>query len=142
MIVYFDTSALIKRYVAEPGQEVVLERLRSADRVATALITYVEMYAALARLERERRIGAAGFSMLSQQIDANWSGYWTIELSRSIIRRAAALARRHTLRGYDAVQLASALELRVDDTELEFLSFDVRLNAAARREKLSVLDNF
>lgn len=141
MIVYFDSSALIKRYVAEAGQEVVLERLRCADRVATALITYVEMYAALARLERERRIGAGRFSMLSQQIEANWSGYWTIELTRSVVRRAAALARRHTLRSYDAVQLASALELRVENADLEFLSFDVRLNAAASREELSVLEN-
>lgn len=142
MIVYLDSSALIKLYVDEAGQELVQERLRSADRIATALITYVETFAALARLEKERRISAGGFSLLAQQIEANWTDYWTVELTRSVVRRAAALARHHTLRGYDAVQLASALELRVDDAELEFLSFDVRLNAAARREELSVLDNF
>lgn len=138
MIVYLDTSALIKLYVAEPGQELVLERLRSANQIATALITYVEMFAALARLEKERRITATGFSILGEQLEANWASYWTVALTRSVARRAALLARRHGLRGYDAVQLASALELRGSDTKIEFLSFDGRLSAGARREKLSV----
>lgn len=138
MIVYLDTSALVKLYVAETGQELVLERVRSANQIATALITYVEMFAALARLEKERRITAAGFSMLAEQFEANWTSCWTVELTRSVIQRAAVLARRHGLRGYDAVQLASALELRGGEAKVEFLSFDARLNAGARREKLSV----
>jgi uncharacterized protein len=138
LIVYLDTSALVKLYVPEPGQEVVLERIRSADRVATALITYVEMCAALARLEKERRISPSAFNKLTDQLDANWAGYWTVELTRSLVRRAAMLTRRHSLRGYDAVQLASALELRGDQGRVDFLSFDLRLNTAARREKLSV----
>lgn len=137
MIVYLDTSALLKLYVAEAGQEIVVERLRSGDQIATALITYVEMFAALARLEKERRVTAAGFAMLGEQLEANWASYWTVELTRSVARRAAMLARRHGLRGYDAVQLASALELRGSDAKVEFLSFDARLNAGARREKLS-----
>jgi predicted nucleic acid-binding protein len=138
VIVYLDTSALVKLYVAETGQELVLERVRSANQIATALITYVEMFAALARLEKERRITAAGFSMLAEQFEANWTSCWTVELTRSVIQRAAVLARRHGLRGYDAVQLASALELRGGEAKVEFLSFDARLNAGARREKLSV----
>jgi predicted nucleic acid-binding protein len=138
LIIYFDPSALIKRYVIEDGQEIVLERLRSADRIATAAITYVEMFAALARLEKERRITAGSFSMLAQQIETNWASYWTVELTRSVLGRAAVLARRHSLRAYDSVQLASALELLGDDSKVEFLSFDVRLNAAARREGLSI----
>jgi predicted nucleic acid-binding protein len=138
VIVYLDTSALIKLYVTEAGQELVLERLRSANQIATALITYVEVFAALARLEKERRITAADLSMLAEQIEANWAGYWTVELTQAVARRAAMLARRHGLRGYDAVQLASALELRGSDAEVEFLSFDARLNIGARRERLLV----
>ena len=140
MIVYLDTSALMKLYVTETGQEIVLARVQSADRIATALITYVEMFAAFARLEKERRITATGFSKLAEQLEANWASYWTLELTRVIARKAALMARRHGLRGYDAVQLASALELRGSDSRIEFLSFDERLNAAAQREKLSVPD--
>ena len=128
----------MKLYVPEAGQELVLEWIRSADRIATALITYVEMSAALARLEKERRISPSGYNLLTDQLEANWTSYWTVDLTRPLVRRAATLSRRHGLRGYDAVQLASALELRGSNAKVEFLSFDARLNAGARREKLSV----
>ena len=128
----------MKLYVLEPEQDFVSARVRFADQVATAVITYVEMYAAFARLEKEGRITASSFSLLSEEFEDNWAIYWPVELTRSVLRRAAMLARRHGLRGYDAVQLASALELRGGNRQIEFLSFDLRLNAAARRERLSV----
>ena len=137
MIVYLDTSALIKIYVAEVGQGLVLERLRGGNQIATALITYVEMFAAFARLEREERIRPADYRLLAEQLEENWLSYWTVDLSRSVVQRASRLARRHRLRGYDAVQLSSALELR-GDAEIEFVSFDRHLNAGARREGLSI----
>lgn len=138
MIAYLDTSALVKIYVAEDGQEPVIERLRAADQIATALITYVEMFAVLTRLERERRISATQYRMLGELFEANWASYWVVDLNRAIVQRAARLAHRHALRGYDAVQLSSALEIRGNDADVEFLSFDRHLNAAGRREKLSV----
>jgi predicted nucleic acid-binding protein len=137
LIAYLDTSALIKVYVAEAGQELVIERLRAADQIATALITYVEMFAVLTRLEKERRISATQYRMLAEQLDANWPSYWVVDLTGAIVQRAARLARRHALRGYDAVQLSSALEIRGNDADVEFLCFDRRLNAGARRERLS-----
>lgn len=103
MIAYLDTSALIKVYVAESGQELVIERLRAADQIATALITYVEMFAVLTRLQNERRITATEYLMLGEQLDANWSSYWVVDLTRAVVQRAARLAHRHALRGYDAV---------------------------------------
>jgi predicted nucleic acid-binding protein len=138
LIAYLDTSALIKIYVAESGQDLVIERLRAADQIVTALITYVEMFAVLTRLEKERRISATEYRMLGELFDANWASYWVVDLTRAIAQRAARLAHRHALRGYDAVQLSSALEIRGNDADVEFLSFDRHLNAGARREKLSV----
>ncbi len=138
MIAYLDTSALIKLYVAESGQELVIERLHAANQIATALITYVEMFAVFARLEKERRISASEYRMLGEQLDANWSSYWVVDLTRSVVQRAARLARRYALRGYDAVQLSSALEIRGNDADVEFLSFDRHLDIGARRERLSV----
>ncbi len=141
MIAYLDTSALIKLYVAESGQELVIERLRAANQVATALITYVEMFGVFTRLEKERRISAAECRMLSEQFDGNWSSYWVVDLTRSVVRRAARLAHRYALRGYDAVQLSSALELRGNDAKVEFLCFDRRLAASAQRERLLISGN-
>jgi len=130
-------QALIKLYVAEAGQELVVERLRAADQIATALITYVEMFAVFARLEKERRISAAQYRRLAEQLDANWASCWIVDLTGAVVQRAGRLARRHGLRGYDAVQLSSALEISANGAAVEFLCFDRHLNAGARRERLS-----
>ena len=138
MIVYLDTSALIKMYLDETGQELVYESVRSASHIATALITYVEASAAFARLLRERRVSATDYRSLMVQLDASWAGYWIVDLSRAVVRSAADLARRHALRASDAVQLSSALELRGADADVEFVSFHRHLSTGARRERLFI----
>lgn len=49
MILYVDTSALVKVYVTEPGSSEVRGRIDEAEAVATALVTYAEARAALAQ---------------------------------------------------------------------------------------------
>jgi uncharacterized protein len=57
------------------------------------------------------------------------------------VAEAASLARRHGLRGYDAVQLAAALEVHANVPSLTLLSADANLNSAATAEGLSVDDH-
>ena len=61
-------------------------------------------------------------------------------VSAGLVAQAATLARRHALRGYDAVQLAAALEIHATDPSLTLLSADAELNTAATAEGLSVED--
>lgn len=56
-LLYLDTSALFKRYVEEDESEEVLERIDEAPVVGTALITQVEVAAALAQAVRQQRMG-------------------------------------------------------------------------------------
>jgi predicted nucleic acid-binding protein len=64
--------------------------------------------------------------------------YIFVDISARLIARAAMLARKHGLRGYDAVQLAAALETQGPITTLTLLSSDTELNAAATLEGLTV----
>jgi hypothetical protein len=57
-----------------------------------------------------------------------------------LVGYAASLARRHALRGYDAVQLAAALEIHSRAPSLTLLSADADLNAAATAEGLAADD--
>ena len=58
----------------------------------------------------------------------------------TLVRRAGVLAERHRLRGYDAVQLSAAVDLRVAGAaDVAFASFDTRLNQAARRERMGLI---
>jgi predicted nucleic acid-binding protein len=54
----------------------------------------------------------------------------TIAIDEPLARHAGDLAAEHALRGYDAVHLACALQLRGDDILLA--TWDDALNAAAR----------
>jgi hypothetical protein len=64
-----------------------------------------------------------------------------MDVTRQTVEQAAALADKHGLRGYDAVQLATALEAQaVRDSlglpQLIFVSADGHLNTAAQSEGL------
>ena len=54
--VYVDTSALVKRYVAETDAEAVDAVMNEALRVGTSLITRTEVAAALAKAVRQGRL--------------------------------------------------------------------------------------
>ena len=71
--------------------------------------------------------------------------YLTIEINADLVIAATDLATKHALRGFDAVQLASALAANRDLAEngfdaLTFVSADGDLNATALAEGLSVLN--
>lgn len=138
MILYLDASALVKLYVDEPGSEAVVARLERAEAVATVWVTYAEVRAAFARLRREGGLTVPALRRVVRQLDGEWGTYNVVDVSDPVVRRAGALTERHALRGYDAVQLAAALDLRDAGVDLEFAGFDGRLARAALRERLRV----
>lgn len=66
--------------------------------------------------------------------------YFRVAVTDAVIHSAMALARRYALRGYDAVQLATALEVKQSMPSVILVSADVELNAAAMAENLAVED--
>jgi predicted nucleic acid-binding protein len=138
VILYLDTSALVKLYVEEVGSAAIAAAVDRAAAVATARITYAEALAAFARHTRAGGLRSAELRRVVHQLDEEWGQYSIVEITDAVVRRAGALAERHKLRGYDAVQLAAALDVRVAGGDVEFASFDVRLSRAARRERLRI----
>lgn len=53
MTLYLDTSSLVKLYVTEAGSAEVHQLVGDANVVATSVVAYADMRAALARLRRE-----------------------------------------------------------------------------------------
>lgn len=140
MILYLDASALVKLYVEEVGTSVVAGRIQRAEAVATVLITYAESRAALARHRRDGALSVVDLRRAVRELDREWGAYNIVDLTDGLVRSAGALAERHALRGYDAVQLAAALDLRAAGADVEFCAFDTHLNRTARREHLVVSD--
>lgn len=134
MTLYLDTSSLIKLYVAEAGAHVVRQLVGNATVVATSVITYAEIRAALARLRREGRLSGSKFASAKREFEEEWPTYLTLEVTVALSRVAGELAERYGLRGYDSVHLASFAEVgrRAGASETRFSSFDDRLNRAGR----------
>jgi predicted nucleic acid-binding protein len=122
VIVYFDTSAFVPLLVAEPGTEPAGELWESADEVVTSRLLYVEAAAALARARRMGRITDRNHRAALDSLDDLWRDFRVIEVDETVTRRAAELADRHALRGYDAVHCASAE--RIDAPDLVVASGD------------------
>lgn len=142
MILYLDTSAVVKLYVEEEGSDKVKAAWEQARVVATSRIGYVEARAAFARAKREARLHAQEHRQTVEDLDRDWDSYFILEVTEGLVRRAGALAEDHALRAYDALHLASALTLR-DRVQraVTFLCFDEQLEAAARGEGLTTMDN-
>jgi len=109
MIVYLDTSALVKHYVQESDSEEVERVIGEARLVGTAAITRVEMAAALAKAVRMHLLSRDEAAEALSAFEAEWESLVRLQLHELLLARAASLAWERGLRGYDAVHMASAL---------------------------------
>lgn len=138
---YLDTSALIKRFVAEQGSTLVQSIVIRGGPVATAKIAYAEVYAGLARKRREGRLSPRRYGRVCRQFELDWSAYVRVDLRDEILGLARDLIQRHPLRGFDAIHLASALSLKSAlGEEITFAAADERLLRAAEAERLRPLN--
>ncbi len=138
-MLYFDASALAKRYVREKGSAKV-RRLLSSDVPATSRLSAVEIASALMRRSREGALSDKNRDRALTVLDGDLTAMVVVELSPEIVTRAQALLRRHPLRAGDAIQLASCLQLQegLANELVRFVAFDARLIAAARAEEVKV----
>lgn len=109
MILYVDASALVKRYVSERGSTEVINLTASAKIVATSLISRAEVSAAFARAVRLGVLDSDGGQKARRRFSREWPDLARLPVSEALVSRAETLAWDYGLRGYDAVQLASAL---------------------------------
>mgnify|MGYP001062549557 CR=1 FL=1 len=109
MIVYADTSALVKLFVVEEGSEATRDMLLRAWAMGTGLLTRAELAAALARGARKGLLSKAEALEARQRAEAVWPTWIHIAVDEGLVSRAETLAWEYSLRGYDAIHLASAL---------------------------------
>ena len=140
MRLYLDTSALVKLYVVEEGSSLVRKSVEEAETVATSLVSYVEGRAAFSRRRREGILSVTDQNRIVRDFNDEWKRYFVIDVTNPLVNNAAKLAELHGLRGYDAIQLASAEFFREKIREaVTFGCWDSRLETAAGRQGLHLL---
>jgi predicted nucleic acid-binding protein len=139
MILYLDTSALVKLFVIESGSDLVREQADSARVLVTHLIAYAESCSAFARLARERKLPDL-FNQLRLSLDNFWPDCEIVQPNEALIRRAADFTGRFALRGVGSVHLAAAESMN-GLPGLCFGCFDTRLSKAAGRLGLVLMSD-
>jgi predicted nucleic acid-binding protein len=135
VIGYLDTSVFVPLLVAEPTSESCQRFWDDTDAVVSSRLLYVETAAALAQARRMDRLTDAEHDETLRLLDRLWSEIDIAEVDEVVVNRAAVLARRFGLRGYDAVHCASAEQLDDEDVvaaagDQELLSAWVELGMA------------
>jgi predicted nucleic acid-binding protein len=139
MMLYLDTSALVKLYVDEPLSQELSAAVDESEAVATSLLAYVEAMAAFARARRDARLSPHGYRHVVDAFEGDWPRYIVVEVTDRLVKSAGKLATSRALRGYDALHLASALSFRERvPSAVMFVAFDRELNIAAKREALRI----
>ena len=140
MILCLDSSALVKRYLVEVGSEIVSALVDASESVATAGISHVEVIAAFAKAARLGNISNEDATTARHLFETEWPDFLQIPTDERLVRRAANLAWDLRLRGYDAVQLASAATLQDLLSEpIGFVTFDRHLWSAAKATEVTAL---
>lgn len=129
---YFDTSALIKRYVEELGRREVLELLRKNQCVISAVLP-VEVRSALRRRVTDKTLDARGVPSILKRFAGDRAYWMVMEVSSDVLASAESLSGSHPLRALDSIHVASARLFR-DRTgfgSFTFISADTRQNEVA-----------
>ena len=136
---FFDTSAIVKRYVTETGTNWVAVTIdpTTGHNIYIARITLVELVSAVSRRCNTGTISVADAFAAIHQFRSDFAHqYEVVELTKSVFDDAADLAENHVLRAYDAVQLSAVVDVQNDRTvagmsPITLVSADLDLNAAA-----------
>jgi predicted nucleic acid-binding protein len=140
VILYCDTSALVKLYVREQGSEEFRRIWESSKRRATANIAFAEGMAAFGRRWRCGDIESDQHDGVRKRFQDDFTSMIRVPQSDEVNRRIAELVLRHPLRGFDAIHLASAVLLSEGvNKPLLFACYDEALNRAARENGFELL---
>ncbi len=137
MILYLDTSSLVKLYVDEVHAVTVREWVEEAELIATCRVALPETISAFHRRFRSGDFSQPDYENLIAGFTEDWRRYVVLDFDEL---EAGLLVGKYGLRGFDAVHLSSAKMMKQDaNLALFFSSFDEKLNNAAAAEGFQVL---
>jgi len=131
---FFDSSALAKRYIQETGTERVAELISGASSLGLSIICLTELISALCRRRREKKLSHEQYLKTKRTLFEDAEDANIVSITDEVMARAVDLLERWTLRSADSIQVASAAEWGAD----LFVSADVRQCDAARGYGLAV----
>ena len=139
MILYCDTSALVKRYVVENSSDKVDALWEDALEIATSVVTFAETLATFSRKFREDVLAEVEYMEIIKVFKEDYARLILVPVSLELNKIIEDLLIKYSLRGFDSIHLASALLIRKKSNLItKFACFDQALNIVAVQEQLDV----
>ena len=137
---YFDTSALVKRYVRERGS-VQVDSLLGRHDVLSSAITPVEIRSGLWRRKRSGDLSEFEFTGLLERIQSERMRWELVELGRTVLKQAEEIIQEPApMRALDAIHVASLMTFQVAvSVQISFVTGDARQRDSARHLGLDVV---
>ena len=137
---YFDTSALVKRYVKERGSAQVMSLLGKHDLLSSA-ISPIEVLSALSRKKREGELSEENFATTLRRIQSERVQWELVEVSEPVLNRAQEIVQGTVPpRTLDAIHIASWVTFETAaGMHIPFITGDGRQRGAAEQMKLDVV---
>ncbi len=132
MKTFFDSSAFAKRYVEEPGSQVVVSLCQAATELALSVLCVPEIISALNRRVREGVLTGREYAEAKRYLSQDIRDAVIVNLVPQVVSTCTKILETSPVRAADALQIACALEW---ETEL-FVSADKRQISAAKRAGL------
>jgi predicted nucleic acid-binding protein len=140
-MIYFDSSALVKKYVHEAGSERVFDLLKGVTMPVTSILAWPEILSGFARKRREKGISEKDYRQAMDMFEAEWESFVIVEFQDELLPVMKLLAQKHALKGADLVHLSSVLWLQKAVREKMILvASDVQLLRTAKAEKIEVIN--
>jgi predicted nucleic acid-binding protein len=109
VIIFFDTSSLVKRYIEEPGSDDVDRQFFTADTVILSHITKTELLSALTRRRNDNSIDEDSYISATGTIEEDILQFEILPFNKNLENQAIEMIQKHGMKTLDAIQLASAL---------------------------------
>lgn len=138
MILYFDTSALVKRYLREEESDKVIALFNEGDHIfGSIVVTQVEIAAIFQRAVRMGVTSPKLAAEVWEDFRDHWQSFTRLRISSATIERASENAWKYGLRGYDSLHLAGALLWQETlGAEITLATYDRELWMAAQKAGL------
>jgi len=140
MILYLDTSALLKKYFRETGSDEIIARWKDATGIVTSSLAYAEALASIHRKKRDVKFNNDIFQNIIHLFRRDWNSFIRVEVTDELNDWIDKMVSHYSLRGFDAIHLASALIVhdRLPEKFL-FACYDNQLLQAAQSAGLQTL---
>ncbi|HMV43804.1 MAG TPA: type II toxin-antitoxin system VapC family toxin [Leptospiraceae bacterium] len=139
MLVYLDSSVLIKKYFQEIGSGYIDQIWDESDYIAISQVGYSEILGTIHKKQKMERFSDRVKNQINKAFLEDWDSLIKVNVDTTLNSELIRIHTKYLLRGFDAIHLATGIILSKQfEKDLQFLTADTNLQNSAEKEKLDI----